>query len=316
MDGKIGDKKIIEQNSQQQKVSEQLPLPVFTPPIHGEMITSTMTGNTYQMGECIGEGYFSVVYDCTDTWNNELAVKVFKPRNLPYEAIKQDAIDEFYKLLALRNPYITFIYDAFEYRHTFYIITEKCYKPLQDLLKIPKFNGFLWGKPIARCLLQAVHFIHLNRFAHQDIHLGNVLCSFIKDEMVPQNNMALTFKLGDLGITKLVSYMDANNTFLAEWMHPPEVLNTQEFGPLDHRIDIYHCGLLLLQVLVGKELRFTKEEILAGAPRELALRMVPPYNFALEKALRRHVLYRTASAMELWRDLNFYSQPPPKIEGK
>lgn len=285
-------------------VGEQLPLPVFTPPNVGEMITSAMTGNTYKMGEFIGEGHFGVVYACSDTWENELAGKVLKPRNEAYETVKQEAIAEFQKLLTLRNPYITFVYDAFEFRHTFYIITEKCYKPVRDLLTIPDFKGQLWAKPIARCLLQAVHFVHLNGFAHQDIHMGNVFCSFIKDEMVPDNNMALTFKLGDLGIAKLVQHMDANNTFLAEWIRPPEAIRPDEFGPLDHRIDIYHCGLLLLQVLCGKELNFTQEEILSGAPRTLALSLPSPFNFALEKALRRHVLYRTENAMELWRDLN------------
>jgi hypothetical protein len=54
----------------------------------------------------------------------------------------------------------------------------------------------------------------------------------------------------------------------------------------------------------GAELKFSNDEILAGKPRQLALQLPPPYNFALEKALRRHVAARTASAMELWRDLS------------
>ena len=37
----------------------------------------------------------------------------------------------------------------------------------------------------------------------------------------------------------------------------------------------------------------------------------PPLNVALEKALRRHVMFRTANAMELWRDL----QSPPSLPG-
>jgi len=86
-------------------------------------------------------------------------------------------------------------------------------------------------------------------------------------------------------------------------MLPPEVLDPLEFGPLDHRIDIYHCGLLLLHLLHGSELRFSPEEIRSGKPRELALQLPVPFSFALEKALRRHAQYRTASAMELWRDL-------------
>ena len=60
--------------------ADQLPVPVFTPPVEGESITSTDTGNTYRIGKIIGEGSFGVVYACTDTWGNELAVKILKPR--------------------------------------------------------------------------------------------------------------------------------------------------------------------------------------------------------------------------------------------
>jgi hypothetical protein len=65
--------------------------------------------------------------------------------------------------------------------------------------------------------------------------------------------------------------------------------------------------------LHGNELRFTPEEIKEGKPRELALQLPAPYNFALEKALRRHVPYRTETAMELRRDLNSPepAQPQP-----
>ena len=96
--------------------------------------------------------------------------------------------------------------------------------------------------------------------------------------------------------------MDVTNT-LAEWIRPPEAIDSAEFGPIDHRIDIYHIGLLLLQLAYSQELRFSRDEILAGRPRDMALKLPPPYNFALEKALRRHVAYRTESAMELWHDI-------------
>ncbi len=50
-------------------------------------------------------------------------------------------------------------------------------------------------------------------------------------------------------------------------MLPPEVLNSSEHGPIDARIDIYHVGLLFLQLAYSKELRFTEEEILREALR-------------------------------------------------
>jgi serine/threonine protein kinase len=109
-------------------------------------------------------------------------------------------------------------------------------------------------------LLQAVHFLHTNGYAHQDIHAGNVLTSFAKDEMDPDNPGAIQFKLGDLGVARLFNEIDETNT-RAEWMLPPEVLDPSDFGPMDHRIDIYHCGLLFLCLAHGQELNFTSDEI-------------------------------------------------------
>ena len=70
-----------------------IPAPVFTPPTEGELITSNATGNTYRIGRVIGEGSFGVVYECTDTWENELAVKILKPRGT-YEQVRASAIAE------------------------------------------------------------------------------------------------------------------------------------------------------------------------------------------------------------------------------
>jgi serine/threonine protein kinase len=99
------------------------------------------------------------------------------------------------------------------------------------------FRGIDWLMPIARCLLQAVHYLHLSGFVHQDIHPGNVFALYAKDEMSQKLNPAIQFKLGDLGVAKLLAEVNAQNT-RAQWMLPPEVLNGQEFGPIDWHIDI------------------------------------------------------------------------------
>jgi len=266
------------------------------------VITSFATGATYTIGESIGEGSFGVVFSCTDGWNNDLAAKVLKPiRN--YEEVRASALGELQRLVLLRYPYITYVYNAFAFRDTFYIITERCYCPLAKLFTLQPFNGRAWILPIARCLLQAVHYLHVNQYAHQDIHLNNVFAAFARDEMNAEHPGAIHFKLGDLGVSKVFGELDATNT-LAEWIRPPEALDPAEYGPLDRRIDIYHIGLLFLQLAYSKELRFSREDILAGRPREMALALPAPLSFALEKALRRHAAFRTESAMEFWRDLH------------
>lgn len=271
-------------------------------PRAGETITSLATNNTYTIGDRMGEGCFGAVYACVDVWDNDLAAKVLKPTGT-YERVRTAAEAELQKLVTLRHPNITYIHDAFEFRDTFYIVTERCYCPVTTLFSMEKFDGLVWLLPIARCLLQAVHYIHLNGYAHQDIHPANVFAAFAKDEMNPTQPGAIQFKLGDLGVAKLLDELDATNT-RADWMLPPEAIDGAEYGPIDSRIDLYHVGLLLLQLARSSEIRFTREEILAGRPRELALELPVPYNFALEKTLRRHVQYRTDSATELWRDLH------------
>jgi serine/threonine-protein kinase len=270
-------------------------------PTPGEVITSVVTGNAYTMGGMIGEGFFGQVFECTDGWDNALAAKVLKPI-APYETVRARAQAEVMKLETLRHPCITYIFDAFEFRDTFYIVTERCHFSGHDLMAATGFDKATWIEPIARSVLQAVHYLHLNRYVHQDIHLGNIFAQIPRNELLNQPTTGLRFKLADLGVARLAEEVHATNT-RAQWMQPPEVLSPQEFGPIDHRVDIYHLGLLLIQLGHSRVTTFTQDEILAGRPRELALQLPPPVSIAAEKALRRHVQHRTASAMEMWRDL-------------
>ena len=215
------------------------------------------------MGDLIGRGNFSSVFSCVDIWKNDLAAKVLKPKG-PYEKVRASAEAELHKLFQLRHPHVTYVFDAFEYRDTFYIIMERCYCPLAQLFSYENFDIKSLLLPVARCLLQAVQYLHLHGYAHQDIHLGNVFASFSRDEVTREPG-SIQFKLGDLGITKVFSEIDASNT-LADWMKPPEALAPREFGPMDQRIDIYHTGLLLLQLAKSQQLKFTHEEILKGRP--------------------------------------------------
>lgn len=280
---------------------------VFPKP--GEVIANPARGTTYTMFDRIGEGHFGITFACTDPWENELAAKVMKPIGT-YEFVRTSAAKEIARLIDLRHPHITYVFDAFEYRDTFYIITERCHGPLSDLFKLEAFNGLGWLLPVARCMLQAVHYLHGRGVAHQDIHLGNVFTAFQRDEMDPDNPGSIQFKVGDLGIAKPFDQIDAANT-LAEWMKPPEAVQPEVYGPVTQKMDIYHCGLLLLQLALSKPMQFSREEILQGVPRQLALALPQPLNFAIEKALRRHAVFRTATAMELWRDLK---SPPEQVQ--
>src|SRR6185312_4465019 len=120
------------------------PAALVVPPKAGETITSELTGNTYTMGEKIGEGFFGLVYSCVDVWTNHLAVKVLKG-TAPYQIIEAAAHEEFQKLVLLRHPHITYVFDAFHMGETVYIVTERCYCPLSQLFTdVDDYDGKFW----------------------------------------------------------------------------------------------------------------------------------------------------------------------------
>jgi serine/threonine-protein kinase len=269
-------------------------------PFPGERVRSRRTGNAYRIGERLGEGGFGVVYACLDEWGNELAAKVLKPV-ASRDQLRQSAADEFERLLTLRHPCITYVYDAFEHDSGFYLITERCHIPMQDLFELEEFDGAQWLMPVARRLLQAVNYLHLNNYVHQDIHEGNLYSAFIKDDMAPDKAEVVKFKLGDLGVARLLHDVEWAST-RGQWMLPPEVLDAGA-GPLDTRMDIYHSALLLLQLARSEQLIFTAEQVLAGLPQQQARELDAPVGDALAHALAPRVEERTPNAMQLWQEL-------------
>jgi len=261
-------------------------------------------GMKYLIGEMIDKGNFGKVYKCEDEWSNELVAKILVPRNQSYEEVQEKWLEEINKLVHLRHPNITFVYDAFEHQNTFYLIIERCHCTLEKLLHLENFQGDNWLPHIARDLLQGINFMHNAGYVHKDIHHGNVFVSLLQDKMIPSKDPVLRFKIGDLGISRLESDIDVFNTTLAAWMLPPEYLVPQEFGFIGRQVDIYHIGLLLLSLLLGEIPKFTYDEILAGKPRQIAESLSSRYSEAIARALRRHVAYRTQSALYFWREIS------------
>lgn len=276
-------------------------------PSHGEQIINQ--GRVYVLGEELGEGYFGKVFACKDRWANDLVAKVLLPQERSYEDVHELWLNELNNLVNLRHPNITYVYDAFEYRDTFYLVIERCGGDLLDLFRIPNFQGDLWLPAIARDILQALEFIHLAGYVHKDIHPGNLFILHSRDRMVPSKAPVLSFKVGDLGISRLESDINIFHTMLAQWMLPPEAINANEFGFVGRTVDIYHVGLVLLSVLLGRVPTFTQDEILAGKPRQIAESHTSPFAPAIAKALRRHTQYRPQSAAELWQ-LIVEAMPP------
>ena len=290
-----------------QRIAPPVPR-TFVPPSTDEVIE--YLGVRYYIGEQIGRGAFGAVFDCLDEWGNELVAKVLLPQNRPYETVREEWIHEFQKLQQLRHPQVTFIHQAFEYRDTFYLIVEKCAFTLKVLIENSDIDGELWLPHVSRDILNGLQYIHDHEYVHKDLHAGNIFVSLQRDTMVPDKDPVWRFKIGDLGISRLEGDIRLFNTILAQWMLPPEFLRPQEFGVIGKHVDIYHVGLLLLSLLLNRTPDFTRDDIIAGRPRELAEGLSSRYAEAVARALRRHVSARTSSAIEMWREISAASAGP------
>lgn len=270
----------------------------FRAPLRGDMIRNGSNG-VYFMGEYIGGGSYGDVYECTDEWANPLVAKVLKPA-MSFEEVRRQWESEVANLNRMRHPNITYIYDAFFYDNAFYIIVEKCLYSLDRVL--PRIDES-WLPHIARDLLQALSFIHRHGHVHKDVHPGNVFVSLTSDVMDAGHGPRVSFKLGDLGITRVETDIRIVGTIMAPWMLPPEALDPNTFGTVGRPTDVYHAALLLLSVLRREVPRFDQSEILAGAPQQVAQSLPSPYASALANALRPRVMHRTQTALEFWREI-------------
>jgi serine/threonine-protein kinase len=270
-------------------------------PVPGEVIENGR--NRYRIGEVLGRGSYGVTYAGADQWDNALVIKILVPQGQTYQQVRRNWEREISTLFQLRHPNITYVFDAFELAHTFHIVMERCGGSITSLLTIEDFNGYDWIYPIARCMLQGVGYMHDNGYVHKDIHLRNVFWAYVRNELTPWNSQSMTFKIGDLGISRLeIELQNVNPTI--PWMEAPEVLDPQRFGSVGKKTDIYHAGLVLLAVALGIEPTFTADEILAGAAREAAEQLPAPFGLAIGNALALHAEQRTASAYQFWQDLS------------
>jgi len=270
------------------------PPKIFSPPTDGEQVECD--GRFYYLGRLIGQGHFGAVYECTDEWGNALVAKVLLPQSRSYEEVRKIWLGELTSLLNLRHPNITYVYDAFEYRDTFYLVIERC---VANLAAWPTVRGDSWLPYVARDVLQGLDFIHARGYVHKDLHPGNVLVKWTGDSAAAASDApVLSFKIGDLGISDLESDL---STTMADWMFPPEHLDPNRFGSIGQTTDIYHVGLLLLNLLLPSPRFFTNEDIVSALPSRIARALPSPYGLPLAAALIPRVIERTATARDFWR---------------
>jgi serine/threonine protein kinase len=169
---------------------------------------------------------------------------VLVPIERTHDEVRAQWEQELNNLLSLRHPKITYVHDAFEYRDMFYLIIERCHGDLRSLFAIQGFDGEVWLPTLARDILQAVEFIHRFGYIHKDLHPGNVLTAYTRDRMVPSKAPVISFKVGDLGISRLESDVNIFHTRFRCKLSREGRLSPFSASPYAASTDSHTCGIM------------------------------------------------------------------------
>lgn len=232
-------------------------------------------------------------------FHQRYALKMLRPANKSYQAVKDEWSQELQRLERFRHPNIVYIHDAFEFNYLFYMALERCDTNLKALIGRP-FPDLLLAE-ICRQLLMTLQYLHDNGVVHSDLHAGNVLISQIDRSPI--------VKLTDFGVAH---QLQGNTRWFRPQVANPKILTPElvTAGYTTTQSDLYQFGLLMYQMHTGTsaidvEVPYPEiaRQISDGGPRQKAEGLGTPVGNVIAKLLRRRDAYRYQFAREVWEDL-------------
>ncbi len=251
------------------------------------------------LGPLMGDGQYGSVYECIGPFDQRYALKMFRPFNKSYEAVRDEWVQEMRRLQNYRHPNIVYIHDAFEDHFLFYLALERCDTSLRAILGRPFAVDFLIE--ISRQLLMSLQYLHDNGLVHADLHAGNVLITQLQQDPV--------VKLTDFGVSH---QLDTNKRWFRPTVANPKILTPEliTLGYTTTQSDLYQLGLLMFQMHTGypavdpnASYQEISNQIANGSPRKMAESLGTPLGAVIAKMLRRRDAFRYFSARDLWDDL-------------
>jgi serine/threonine protein kinase len=257
----------------------------------------------YGIEEAISHSQFGSVFACRDVWGNPRILRQVRPFSRNYENLRERWVEDVARLQRIQHPGVVYIQDGFEIDGVFHLVVERCDYRLDQYIASPVWDGGRWFRAVARPVLCALEHLHRAGYTHKNLHPRNVFCTTHLERLCPDSIFSGAIKLGDVEVNTLLGNLDVLNAKIPRWLVPPEYLNTSELGPMDHRMDIYQAGLLLLCVLQGRIMRYSFEEISLGLPARNAEKLDSSYGQVIARALQLKVADRFQTALEFWRAL-------------
>jgi len=196
----------------------------------------------YKMGKELGSGAFSVVKEGSHKRSGEsFAIKCVTKAKLTEEdeiALK----DEISVLSTLQNPNIIRLYDVFEEKEFYYLITEKMLGgELFDRIVQKSYYNEKEARDVCRILFQALGYCHKNKVAHRDLKPENLL-------LTSESNDS-DIKIADFGFAKKcpTSACLATQCGTPGYV-APEILEGSKY---DTQADMWSLGVIVYILLGG-----------------------------------------------------------------
>ena len=199
---------------------------------------TTPISKEYIMGKTLGSGAFGTVRLAIHKATKQTrAVKVLKKAEQDMEAL----LKEVEILSKLSHPNIMQIYEVFNDKTNFYIVSEFCQggELFDQISKKGNFSENDAAK-IMKQVLSAITYSHQNNIVHRDLKPENILLEDKSSDLVVKIidwGCAMSFKKNEK-----MHNADGTPYYIA-----PEVLE----GNYDEKCDVWSCGVILYIMLCG-----------------------------------------------------------------
>jgi len=209
-----------------------------------ESEVSVLTGieEYYDLGDEIGRGGFSIVYEATDKKTNEkVAVKCVQLTIQADEASMTALKREIRIMKKVNHPNILKLHEVFVEDENFYLVMELV--PGKELFERIIDRGQYSEKHASNIIRQisaAVDYLHQNGIAHRDLKPENLLSSGDDDNEV--------IKIIDFGLSKKFGDEQLVTSVGSPGYVAPEVLTAESY---DKSVDMWSVGVILYILLCG-----------------------------------------------------------------
>jgi hypothetical protein len=276
-------------------------------------LSNSSIGN-YRVVKVLGRGGMATVYRARqETMGRDVAIKIVSTDDQEIGGMPLKRFGREVRLIArLQHPRILPVYDYGRTSEFTYLVMRLVETgTLADRLK----DGPLDPGEAARILdelASALDYAHARGVIHRDLKPSNVFL----DE---QGNIYLA----DFGIAKLLDRVDTQLTASGFVLGTPAYMSPEQAtdGPIDRRTDVYALGLILFEMLTGRQVFAGDSAIsiilkhvneLPPLPSSLATHLTPQVDAVVSKALAKSPddRFQTAGALAAVFQTAIQAQPP------